>query len=92
MFSKPTNRVAMFAALASLSATTASAQLIWTGSAGDGRWETPGNWDFGVAPEPLDEVIVNGGDVTFSDPAVRIDLIRQAPTTFNNDADFTIVG
>lgn len=36
----------------------------WTGAAGDGLWETPGNWDTGVVPDNFPTTGPNAGQVT----------------------------
>ena len=37
----------------------ASAQKYWTGTAGDGLWNTAGNWTGGTAPISTDDVVIN---------------------------------
>lgn len=38
----------------------------WTGSGGDGKWETPGNWNTGLVPTSTDQVTISGATVTLS--------------------------
>ena len=59
----------------------------WTGLAGDGLWETPGNWAGGVAPTDEDNILLNvSGTITFTDQ-LRVDetgvLIIGPCTTLN---------
>src|SRR5262245_43043983 len=37
-------------------ASTDASTATWTGSAGDGKWSTPGNWQANVPPGPDDDV------------------------------------
>jgi len=44
--------VLFFAANAAVSQVPVSGQSVWTGSAGDARWSSVGNWQGGIAPVP----------------------------------------
>jgi uncharacterized repeat protein (TIGR01451 family) len=37
----------------------AGATILWTGTAGDGQWMTPGNWNTGTLPKASDQVCID---------------------------------
>jgi len=43
-----------------------AATVTWDGSAADGLWETDANWDSGVVPTALDDVIIDNVTTTLS--------------------------
>src|SRR5262249_11548969 len=49
--------------------------VYWSGFAGDGNWDNPGNWSLNAVPQPGDSVLPGPKD------AVTIDN-RSAPTPF----------
>ncbi|MCL1856713.1 MAG: hypothetical protein FWF84_03610, partial [Kiritimatiellaeota bacterium] len=51
-------RLGCFVAGTLLAMTAGGKTVTWTGGAGDGAWETGGNWDFGV-PVEGDAVIIS---------------------------------
>lgn len=40
------------------------ATVTWTGGAGDGNWQTNGNWDTGAAPVATNDVVFNSGSIS----------------------------
>src|SRR5438093_9945133 len=38
--------------------------VYWTGAAGDGKWNTPGNWSINDLPGPNDAVEINDPGIT----------------------------
>lgn len=68
------------AALVVLLAASASAQsavVVWNGLAGDGEWNTAGNWDSGSQPTAADEVeILNGDSVSDTGNTVDAFVLR----------------
>lgn len=56
------NRINLCVAVLALAAFSASADFVWTGAAGDGKWFTAGNWEGGVAPgnSPKEPVLIDG--------------------------------
>ena len=72
-------------------AATALAGPNWTGLAGDGLWNTPGNWDAGV-PAGGDTYIQNGDSVTLSGTAGdarKIFLNNNSSLTISTDLDLS---
>ena len=51
---------------------TSAGEVVWTGSAKDGKWETAGNWNVGRVPTAVDTAVFNdeglsaGGTVTIT--------------------------
>lgn len=43
----------------------------WTGLAGDGLWDTPGNWSGGAVPTSADDVVIGGSSTISFDDAIR---------------------
>ena len=56
------------AATATPTSTAIVTGVYWTGAAGDGYWDTPGNWSSGAVPGPADDVYIDQmveGSVTY---------------------------
>ena len=61
-----------------------SCTVTWTGTAGDGLWETAGNWNTDALPGPTDVVCINETTttVTYSGPDTLVLAVRSsAPLT-----------
>ncbi len=68
----------------------AAADCVWTGAAGDGLWETPGNWSDNKVPTLLDTAIFPndnsvsaGAKITVSSVAKAAKLLIQTPAAFS---------
>jgi len=59
-----------------------------------GLWNTPGNWDCGCVPNPLDHAIIDSGDVITLNGNTTIDdlTIRPTATLIDNNNTLTING
>lgn len=72
----------LFFAVAISYPSTASAQSIWTGTAGDGNWATDGNWSPSGAPTG-DAEINSGANITLPDSATSFGSLTLTVGTIN---------
>ncbi|HOB33327.1 MAG TPA: autotransporter-associated beta strand repeat-containing protein, partial [Verrucomicrobiota bacterium] len=82
-------------ALAAICATTGQAQTTWTGLAGDGLWNTPGNWDFGVPGQFMTAFISGSGtnvnyDTPMLAPSIGGLILSNGAALNVNASGFTI--
>jgi fibronectin-binding autotransporter adhesin len=59
---------------ASLANSPAQTTATWTGSGGDGLWNTGANWDIGVPAEGTNALIGNGNTVNYNSPMVATSI------------------
>ena len=52
-------------AIAILAGNLVAGTYVWTGTAGDGLWFTPENWDAGAVPNNTDNIVISGADVVY---------------------------
>ena len=71
-------------------ANSATAQVTWTGNAGDGFWSTDGNWDFDVAPTPEAVANMSFGTASWERVADGGDFLRSADTNLTGSASLDI--
>ena len=55
-------------AVSAVFASASGARHVWTGAAGDGRWETAGNWDPATVPTLSDDAEISSAWVTAAGP------------------------
>src|ERR1044071_7496440 len=79
---------------AGLIASQAQTIATWTGTGGDGLWNTAANWDIGVPAEGTNALIGNGNTVNYSSPmsATKIAgvIVTNASTLNINSSGFNI--
>ena len=65
---------------------TSAGEVVWTGSANDGKWETAGNWNVGRVPTVVDTVVFDdaglsaGGTVTITTDQACCRILKIART------------
>lgn len=57
-----------------------AAEVVWTGSGGDGLWSTPGNWQGGAVPGADDTAVVASSDALTIDECVLAPLATLRKT------------
>lgn len=57
-----------------------AAEVVWTGSGGDGLWSTPGNWQGGAVPGAADTAVVASSDALTIDESVLAPLATLRKT------------
>ena len=77
------NLIVAIVALAA-SVVCAGTEYHWTGLAGDGLWNSPGNWDQQSVPTEADDVYIDGGADAAS--AVEIDIAKNDVAAANPSA------
>jgi len=79
------NRILTVVTIIAAMAAPALADTAWTGTAGDGLWNNPSNWDLGIPDGGDDTFIQNGDSVTLSGTAGAADKVFV-----NNSSTLTI--
>ena len=62
---------------------------VWTGAAGDGAFETAGNWSLGVAPGPLDDAVIPKGASVTVNSALDISSLSVAEYGYGESTTLT---
>ncbi len=69
-----------------------STTVTWTGVAGDGLWNTPGNWDQGATPAQADNVVISGATAELTSSTTVASLNLTGGATLTLDQSLTVNG